>query len=106
MSTDATRMQDLCTYGLIAYSGVVRLPCIDRADAAQLQISIAFVSLYQLLGFYGLVGVAIMVLSLPLNAMIARLQTRLQKEQMKSALATTPVRLTRQRQGRADPADE
>ena len=56
----------------------------DAAYVAQLQISIAFVSLYQLLGFYGLVGVAIMVLSLPLNAMIARLQTRLQKEQMKS----------------------
>ena len=60
-----------------------------RADVAQLQISIAFVSLHQLLGFYGLVGVAIMVLSLPLNAMIARLQTRLQKEQMKSASYTS-----------------
>ncbi|XP_006462121.1 hypothetical protein AGABI2DRAFT_151707 [Agaricus bisporus var. bisporus H97] len=71
MSVDATRLQDLCTYGLIAISG-------------PLQITIAFVSLYSLLGWAAFVGVAIMVFSIPLNTQIARILKRMQEQQMKN----------------------
>ncbi|QRV89229.1 ABC transporter transmembrane region [Ceratobasidium sp. AG-Ba] len=71
MSVDATRLQDLCTYGLIAFSG-------------PLQITLAFVSLYNLLGWPAFVGVAIMVISLPLNTFIARVLKKMQGEQMKN----------------------
>ncbi|KAF5362251.1 hypothetical protein D9756_002523 [Leucocoprinus leucothites] len=71
MSVDATRLQDLCTYGLIAFSG-------------PLQITLAFVSLYSLLGWSAFVGVAIMVFSIPLNTWIARALKRMQEQQMKN----------------------
>ncbi|RDB20896.1 Metal resistance protein YCF1 [Hypsizygus marmoreus] len=71
MSVDATRLQDLCTYGLIAISG-------------PLQITLAFVSLYNLLGWSAFVGVGIMVFSIPLNTVIARKLKRMQEEQMKN----------------------
>ncbi|KAG9104389.1 hypothetical protein FRC06_002943 [Ceratobasidium sp. 370] len=71
MSVDASRLQDLCTYGLIAFSG-------------PLQIVLAFVSLYNLLGWPAFVGVAIMVVSLPLNTFIARILKQMQGEQMKN----------------------
>ncbi|KAG9121358.1 hypothetical protein FRC07_002714, partial [Ceratobasidium sp. 392] len=71
MSVDASRLQDLCTYGLIAFSG-------------PLQIILAFVSLYNLLGWPAFVGVAIMVVSLPLNTFIARVLKKMQGEQMKN----------------------
>ncbi|CAE6433317.1 unnamed protein product [Rhizoctonia solani] len=71
MSVDATRLQDLCTYGLIALSG-------------PLQITLAFVSLYNLLGWPAFVGVAIMIVSLPLNTFIARVLKNMQREQMKN----------------------
>ncbi|KAF8909428.1 multidrug resistance-associated ABC transporter [Gymnopilus junonius] len=71
MSVDATRLQDLCTYGLIAFSG-------------PLQITLAFVSLYNLLGWAAFVGVAIMVISIPLNTYIARILKRMQEQQMKN----------------------
>ncbi|CAE7095301.1 unnamed protein product [Rhizoctonia solani] len=71
MSVDATRLQDLCTYGLIALSGPI-------------QITLAFVSLYNLLGWPAFVGVAIMVISLPLNTFIARVLKNMQAEQMKN----------------------
>jgi hypothetical protein len=58
-STDATRLQDLCTYGQVAWSGIF-------------QITLAFISLYQLLGWTMLVGVAVMIASMPLTAAIAR----------------------------------
>lgn len=48
MSVDATRLQEFCTYGLILISGTF-------------QIVLAFVSLYNLLGWSAFVGVAIMV---------------------------------------------
>ena len=53
-SVDAMRMQDLCTYGLIAISG-------------PFQITLAFISLYNLLGWSAFVGVAVMILSIPIN---------------------------------------
>ncbi|KAG8790592.1 hypothetical protein FRC12_011475, partial [Ceratobasidium sp. 428] len=71
MSVDTTRLQDLCTYGLIALSG-------------PLQITLAFISLYNLLGWPAFVGVAIMVVSLPLNTFIARVLKKMQSEQMKN----------------------
>ncbi|TFY72025.1 hypothetical protein EVG20_g1007 [Dentipellis fragilis] len=71
MSVDATRMQDLCTYGLMAISG-------------PLQITLAFVSLYNLLGWSAFVGVAIMIISMPLNTTIARYLKKLQEVQMKN----------------------
>ncbi|KAG6375249.1 ABC transporter type 1, transmembrane domain-containing protein [Boletus reticuloceps] len=71
MSVDATRMQDLCTYGLIAISGPY-------------QITLAFVSLYNLLGWSAFVGVAIMILSIPLNTFIARILKKMQEQQMKN----------------------
>lgn len=48
MSVDATRLQEFCTYGLILISGTF-------------QVVLAFVSLYNLLGWSAFVGVAIMV---------------------------------------------
>ncbi|KAG1740326.1 P-loop containing nucleoside triphosphate hydrolase protein [Suillus lakei] len=71
MSVDASRLQDLCTYGLIAISG-------------PFQITLAFVSLYNLLGWSAFVGVAIMIISIPLNTMIARMLKKMQEQQMKN----------------------
>ncbi|KAJ3561287.1 hypothetical protein NP233_g10282 [Leucocoprinus birnbaumii] len=71
MSVDATRLQDFCTYGLIAFSG-------------PLQIILAFVSLYNLLGWAAFVGVAIMIISIPLNTYIARVLKGMQEKQMKN----------------------
>ncbi|KAF8735100.1 hypothetical protein AX14_002716 [Amanita brunnescens Koide BX004] len=76
MSVDATRLQDLCSDGLIAISGPV-------------QIIIAFVSLYDLLGWSAFAGVAVMILSIPLNTSIARILKRTQEEQMKNRLKRT-----------------
>lgn len=53
-SVDAMRLQDLCTYGLIAVSG-------------PFQIVLAFVSLYKLLGWSAFVGVGVMLVSIPIN---------------------------------------
>ena len=58
-STDATRIADITQYGTILWSGLF-------------QMTLAFVSLYQLIGWQMFVGVGIMVLSFPLNAVIAR----------------------------------
>ncbi|KAG1817496.1 P-loop containing nucleoside triphosphate hydrolase protein [Suillus subaureus] len=71
MSVDASRLQDLCTYGLIAVSG-------------PFQITLAFVSLYNLLGWSAFVGVAIMIFSIPLNTTIARMLKKMQEQQMKN----------------------
>ncbi|KAI5478725.1 putative ABC metal ion transporter [Pseudohyphozyma bogoriensis] len=77
-STDATRLQDLCTYGQVAWSGLF-------------QITLAFISLYQLLGWTMIVGVAVMVASMPLTAAIARYQTKLQRQQMKNKDQRTSI---------------
>ncbi|THU99163.1 multidrug resistance-associated ABC transporter [Dendrothele bispora CBS 962.96] len=71
MSVDATRLQDFCTFGLIALSG-------------PFQITLAFISLYNLLGWPAFVGVAIMIISIPLNTYIARILKRMQQQQMKN----------------------
>ncbi|KAF5388715.1 hypothetical protein D9757_004866 [Collybiopsis confluens] len=75
MSVDATRLQDFCQFGIIALSG-------------PFQILLAFISLYNLLGWPAFVGVAIMVISVPLNTFVekvmARFLKRMQLEQMKN----------------------
>lgn len=48
MSVDSARLQEFCTYGLMLISGTF-------------QVILAFVSLYNLLGWPAFVGVAIMV---------------------------------------------
>ena len=47
-STDSTRLQELCTYGQVAWSGLF-------------QITLAFVSLYNLLGWTMFVGGALLL---------------------------------------------
>ncbi|KAM6496895.1 metal resistance protein YCF1 [Amanita muscaria] len=71
MSVDANRLQEFCTYGLILLSG-------------PFQITIAFISLYNLLGWAAFVGVAVMIISVPLNTYIASLMNKMQEEQMKN----------------------
>ncbi|MCJ1476856.1 hypothetical protein MMC13_005525 [Lambiella insularis] len=71
MAVDTQRLQDLTQYGQQLWS-------------APLQITLCMVSLYQLVGLPMLAGVGIMILSIPLNGLIARLMKRLQKEQMKN----------------------
>ncbi|KAF8271622.1 metal resistance protein YCF1 [Lactarius quietus] len=71
MSVDASRLQDLCTYGLMAIS-------------APFQVTLAFISLYNLLGWTAFVGVAIMIFSVPLNTLIANFLKNLQVQQMKN----------------------
>lgn len=70
MSVDATRLQDLCTYGHIAWSAVF-------------QMTLAFVSLYNLLGWPSFVGVGIMVVSVPINTALARYMRSLSEKTMK-----------------------
>ncbi|KAI0731222.1 metal resistance protein YCF1 [Earliella scabrosa] len=71
MSVDAARLQDLCTYGLISISG-------------PFQIMLAFISLYNIMGWPAFVGVAVMIVSIPLNTLIARFLKKLQEKQMKN----------------------
>ncbi|KAN0064818.1 hypothetical protein ACQY0O_001875 [Thecaphora frezii] len=70
MSVDAQRLMDLASYLWIALS-------------APFQITLAFVSLYRLLGWPSLVGIAIMVVSVPLNTQLARYLRKLGERQMK-----------------------
>lgn len=75
-SVDAVRIADLCQYGHIAWSG-------------PLQIILAFISLYNLLGWQSFVGVGVMIVSLPINTALARKLKALQKQQMKNKDART-----------------
>ncbi|KAJ9104123.1 hypothetical protein QFC19_004107 [Naganishia cerealis] len=75
-SVDATRVGDLTQYLHIAWSG-------------PLQIILAFISLYRLIGWQSFVGVAIMVVSLPINTALSRYLKKLQKEQMSNKDART-----------------
>jgi ABC-type multidrug transport system fused ATPase/permease subunit len=69
-STDASRMRDLATYLVMLESGPV-------------QITLSVVFLWQQIGPSVLVGVAAMVLFIPINLTIARLQKQLQGKLMK-----------------------
>ncbi|WRT65913.1 uncharacterized protein IL334_002864 [Kwoniella shivajii] len=69
-SVDAVRIGDVCQYGHIAWSG-------------PFQIIIAFISLYKLVGWQAFMGVAVMVISLPANTVLNRLNKRYQRTMMK-----------------------
>ena len=71
MAVDTQRLQDLTQYGQQLWS-------------APFQIILCMASLYQLVGLPMLAGVGAMVLSIPLNGLIARIMKTLQKEQMKN----------------------
>lgn len=71
MAVDTQRLQDLSQFGQMLWS-------------APLQIVLCMVSLYQLLGMSMLAGVAIMVIMIPINGLIAKFMKSLQKRQMKT----------------------
>lgn len=48
------------------------------------QITLCIISLYQLIGWTGFAGLAVMIIMIPLNGYIARLMKRFQKVQMKN----------------------
>jgi ATP-binding cassette, subfamily C (CFTR/MRP), member 1 len=91
MSVDASRLQDLCTYGLMIISAPFQVTFSLRRASTLLtltilryeKVTLAFVSLYNLLGWSAFVGVGIMVISVPLNTMIANFLKNLQVKQMK-----------------------
>lgn len=70
MSVDANRLQDLCTYGHIIWSSVF-------------QMTLAFVSLYNLLGWSAFAGVGVMIVSIPMNTLLARYMRSLAEQNMK-----------------------
>ncbi|EJU05282.1 hypothetical protein DACRYDRAFT_74445 [Dacryopinax primogenitus] len=75
-SVDVMRLQDLCTYAQILWSG-------------PFQIILAFISLYNLMGWSMLSGVAIIIVFIPLNTLVARYQKKLQQRQMANKDART-----------------
>jgi ATP-binding cassette subfamily C (CFTR/MRP) protein 1 len=71
MVVDTQRVSDLSRQGFQLWS-------------APFQIILCMISLYQLLGWVGFAGVAVMGIMIPINMMIAKEQKRLQKIQMKN----------------------
>ncbi|KAM3473295.1 hypothetical protein MY5147_004840 [Beauveria neobassiana] len=71
MAVDAQRLQDLTQFAQQAWS-------------APFQIIICMVSLYSLVGWSMLAGIAVMIIMMPIQGYVARLMKRLQKEQMKN----------------------
>lgn len=78
MAVDTQRLQDLAQYGQQLWS-------------APFQIVLCMISLYQLLGVACFAGVAVMIIMIPINGVIARLMKTLQKEQMKNKDARTKL---------------
>lgn len=71
MAVDAQRLQDLTQFAQQVWS-------------APFQITICMISLYQLVGWSMLAGIAVMVIMIPINGYIARIMKNLQKKQMKN----------------------
>ncbi|KAK4235406.1 hypothetical protein C8A03DRAFT_17849 [Achaetomium macrosporum] len=71
MAVDAQRLQDLTQFAQQIWS-------------APFQIVICMLSLYQLVGWSMLAGIAVMIIMIPVNGMIARFMKNLQKQQMKN----------------------
>ncbi|WVR05627.1 hypothetical protein IAU60_002649 [Kwoniella sp. DSM 27419] len=69
-SVDAVRISDVTQYGHIAWSG-------------PFQILIAFVSLYRLVGWQAFMGVAVMLIGLPINTLLSRINKKYQRQMMK-----------------------
>ncbi|KAJ4350561.1 ATP-binding cassette glutathione S-conjugate transporter ycf1 [Ascochyta clinopodiicola] len=78
MAVDTQRLQDLAQYGQQLWS-------------APFQIVLCMLSLYQLLGVACFAGVAVMIIMIPINGVIARLMKTLQKEQMKNKDSRTKL---------------
>ncbi|GAA6024113.1 hypothetical protein JCM10207_003170 [Rhodosporidiobolus poonsookiae] len=68
-ASDTTRLQDFCQYANVLWSGVY-------------QIIVTLFLLYQFLGWSMLAGFAVVLVCIPLTALIAKYQGRLQKQQM------------------------
>jgi ABC-type multidrug transport system fused ATPase/permease subunit len=71
MAVDAQRLQDLTQFAQQMWS-------------APFQIVICMVSLYHLVGWSMLAGIAVMIIMIPINGFIARIMKNLQKAQMKN----------------------
>ena len=71
MAVDTQRLQDLCQFGQMLWS-------------APLQITLCMLSLYQLVGPSMLAGIAVMIVMIPINGLIAKVMKTLQKRQMKN----------------------
>lgn len=71
MAVDAQRLQDLTQFAQQLWS-------------APFQIAICMISLYQLVGWSMLSGIAVMIVMIPINGFIAKMMKRLQKDQMKN----------------------
>lgn len=71
MAVDAQRLQDLTQF-------------LQQAWSAPFQIVICMVSLYNLLGWSMMAGVAVMIIMMPAQGLVARIMKNLQKEQMKN----------------------
>ncbi|BFZ53008.1 ATP-binding cassette glutathione S-conjugate transporter ycf1 [Savitreella phatthalungensis] len=76
MSVDTQRVADLTQYGQIAWSG-------------PFQIILCLVSLYQLVGWAMLAGIAIMIIMIPINAWVSNVMKKNQKAQMANKDART-----------------
>lgn len=71
MAVDAQRLQDLTQF-------------LQQAWSAPFQIIICMVSLYNLVGWSMLAGVAVMIIMMPIQGYVSGLMKRLQKQQMKN----------------------
>lgn len=71
MAVDAQRLQDLTQF-------------LHQAWSAPFQIIICMVSLYNLVGWSMLAGVAVMIIMMPVQGWVARIMKNLQKDQMKN----------------------
>lgn len=70
---------------LWSLSGMCCVSCRSSSRRSPVkQIVLAFVSLYDIMGWPAFVGVAVMIVSIPLNTVIARFLKRLQEQQMKN----------------------
>lgn len=71
MAVDAQRLQDVTQFAQQAWS-------------APFQIIICMVSLYNLLGWSMMAGIAVMIFTMPVQGYVSRLMRNLQKDQMKN----------------------
>lgn len=71
MAVDAQRLQDVTQFAQQAWS-------------APLQIIICMISLYNLVGWSMMAGIAVMIITMPVQGYVSRLMRNLQKDQMKN----------------------
>ncbi|KAL7947345.1 P-loop containing nucleoside triphosphate hydrolase protein [Trichoderma barbatum] len=71
MAVDAQRLQDLTQFAQQAWS-------------APFQITICMISLYNLVGWSMMAGIAVMIIMMPVQGFVARMMRNLQKDQMKN----------------------